>query len=356
MFLDDMDFAALDPDNMRGHIDALPDQLESAWDHAKSLDLPTSFRDVSRIVIAGMGGSAIAGDLLAALVESTSPIPVVVHRDYDLPAYMHGKDTLLIAMSASGSTEETLSVVQQGIEHGMQIMAITRGGLLGQMVGDSGGTVWTYDYDSPPRAALGWLYGLLLGAAFRLGLDGILESDVTEAIERLRRDREVWKCETLTNRNSAKRGAGQLLDRIPVIWGAGFLAPVARRWKTQLNENAKTSAFFEVMPELNHNAVVGIVAPEELMNRHKIQIVQLISKQHDHPRVHQRYEVTDDLLREAGVISEVIKARGSSKLAQQMNLIQFGDYISYFLAMANGVDPTPILPITMIKQKMAEAN
>src|SRR4051812_23190612 len=104
MFLDDMDFAALDPENMRGHIDALSDQLESAWNHAKTLDLPASFRDVSRIVIAGMGGSAISGDLLAGLVQDSSPRPVIVHRDYELPAYVRGKDTLLIAMSVSGET------------------------------------------------------------------------------------------------------------------------------------------------------------------------------------------------------------------------------------------------------------
>jgi glucose/mannose-6-phosphate isomerase len=356
MFLDDVDYLALDPDNMRGHIDALPDQLESAWNRARTLDLPASFRDATRIVITGMGDSIIAADLLAALAEPSCPTPIFVNRDYNLPAFATGSDTLVIAMSYSGTTEETLSAAHQAAERGAQLLAITAGSALADQVTTAGGTVWRIDYQSQPRAALGWLYGLLLSAAEKLHLLPDLDANVIEAIERLRRDREVWQVDTLTNRNSAKRVAGQFVDRIPVIWGSGFLAPVARRWKTQFNANAKTAAFYETMPEVNHNAIVGIVAPEELINRHKIQIVQLVSAQYDHPRVFLRHESTDDMLREAGVISEIVKARGEGRLTQQMNLVQFGDYVSFFLAMANGVDPTPILPIDRLKQKMAEAS
>lgn len=356
MFLDDVDYEALDPDNMRGHIDALPDQLESAWNRARSLELPSAFGAVKRIVITGMGDSVIAADLLAALAEASCTTPIIVNRDYSLPAFADGSETLVIAMSYSGTTEETISAAAQAVERGTQVLAITSGGELAERVNAAGGTVWSFDYASQPRAALGWLYGLLLAAADKLHLLPDLGANVVEAIERLRRDREVWKADTLTNRNSAKRVAGQFVDRIPVIWGGGFLAPVARRWKTQFNSNAKTAAFYEVMPEVNHNAIVGIAAPEELINRHKIQIVQLVSAQYDHPRVFLRHESTDDMLREAGIISEMVKARGEGRLTQQMNLIQFGDYVSFFLAMANGVDPTPIVPIDRLKQKMAEAS
>lgn len=356
MFLDDVDYAMLDPDNMRGHIDALPDQLEKAWSRARSLQLPDTFREVKRVVITGMGDSIIAADLFTALAEPTCLTPIILNRDYNLPAFAAGSDTLIIAMSYSGMTEETLSATQHAIERGTQLLAITTGGMLLQQVAGANGTVWQIDYVSQPRAALGWLYGLLLGVAQQLNWMGDLDADVTEAVERLRRDREVWKAETLTNRNSAKRVAGQFVDRIPVIWGGGFLAPVARRWKTQFNANAKTAAFYEIMPEVNHNAIVGIAAPEELINRHKIQIVQLVSAQYDHPRVFLRHESTDDMLREAGIISEMVKARGDGRLTQQMNLVQFGDYVSFFLAMANQVDPTPIVPIDRLKQKMAEAN
>jgi glucose/mannose-6-phosphate isomerase len=355
MFLDDMDFSAIDTQNMLGHIDALPDHFESAWARAKALVLPDNLRNVERVVVSGMGGSAISGDLLAALVADSCPIPIMVNRGYDLPAYVRGAETLFIAMSFSGTTEETLSATQQAIARGTRLLAITIGGDLGSMVEQAGGTVWTFNYESQPRAAVGWLYGMLLGAATRLGLAQVTDEEIDETVTRMRRDGEAWTASSPTGRNPAKRIAGQLMDCIPIIWGAGVLAPVARRWKTQLNENAKTSAFFEEMPELNHNAVVGILTPEEMMNRHKLQIVQLVSRQHDHPRVALRHAATENLLREAGVITEVIKARGESKLNQQMNLVQYGDYISYFLAMAYGVDPTPIPPIVMLKQKLAEA-
>jgi glucose/mannose-6-phosphate isomerase len=355
MFLDDMDFTALDSQNMLGHIDALPDQLEQAWAYAKDLNLPSELAQVQQVVICGMGGSAISGDLLAALVADTCPVPILISRGYDLPRYARGSETLVIGMSFSGSTEETLSAVGQAAERGARLLAITTGGLLADQVRATGGTVWSFDHESQPRAALGWLYGMLLGASARLGLTPDLDANVEESVTRMRRDREVWAASSLTNRNTAKRAAGQLMDCVPVIWGAGLLAPVARRWKTQLNENSKTSAYYEEMPELNHNAVVGIVAPEELMNRHKIQIVQLTSRAYDHPRVALRHEATEALLRQAGVITEVVKARGESKLAQQMNLIQYGDYVSYYLAMGNGVDPTPIPPIRMLKEKLAEA-
>jgi glucose/mannose-6-phosphate isomerase len=354
MFLDDMDFRAIDTQNMLGHIDALPDHFEGAWTRAKSLALPDELRGVERVVIAGMGGSAISGDLLAALVADTCPVPIVVNRGYDLPAYVRGKESLFIAMSFSGTTEETLSATQQATERGTRLLAITTGGELAPMVERAGGTVWTFDFNSQPRAAVGWLYGMLLGAATRLGFAQVMDEEVNDTLSRMRRDSEVWTANSPTGRNPAKRIAGQLMDCIPIIWGAGIMAPVARRWKTQLNENAKTSAYFEEMPELNHNAVVGILTPEEMMNRHKLQIVQLVSRQYDHPRVALRHAATENLLREAGVITEVIKARGESKLTQQMNMVQYGDYISYFLAMAYGVDPTPIPPIVMLKQRLAD--
>jgi glucose/mannose-6-phosphate isomerase len=303
-----------------------------------------------------MGGSAISGDLLATLVEPTCRLPIQVVRDYDLPPYATGPHTLVIALSHSGATEETLSAAQEAIERGSPVLAITTGGPLAPLAQQGPGVVWTYEYDSQPRAALGWLYGLLLGAAARLGLAPDLAADVEEAVARMRRDREAWTASARANRNSAKRVAGQLMDRIPVVWGAGLLAPVARRWKTQLNENAKTGAYYEVMPELNHNSVVGIAAPPELIRRHKVQIVQLISPAFDHPRVALRHEATEKLLREAGVIAEVVRARGQGRLAQQMNLIQYGDYVSFYLAMGYEVDPTPIPPIAMLKQKMADAS
>jgi glucose/mannose-6-phosphate isomerase len=354
MFLDDLDaFNRIDVDHMIGHINALPDQLADAWAHGQMLPLPFTKDGITQVVIAGMGGSAISGELFAALAAETCPVPVMVCRDYDLPACATGAATLVIAMSYSGATEETLSVAQQALERGTKLLAICTGGMLAEIATEAGMPVWIFSYPSPPRAALGWMYGLLLAAMSRIGLADDLAADVAETVEGLRRHRESLRPEQIAAHNPGKRYAGQLVDCIPLIWGAGIMAPVARRWKSQINENAKSSAFFDVLPELDHNTIVGITTPEELFRRHKYQIIQLLAPKYDHPRVAMRHQITLDLLREQGVITDTVKGRGNSRLAEQMSLVQFGDYVSYYLAMAYQIDPTPIGILTRLKEMMA---
>ena len=151
-------------------------------------------------------------------------------------------------------------------------------------------------------------------------------------------------------RNPAKQLAGGLLDRLPVIYGAGFLAPVARRWKGQFNENAKNWAFWEELPELNHNAVAGYGLPDSL--RERISVVMLRSR-FDHPRLQARWEVTQELLLQENVAVDVTWGQGESRLAQMLSLIHLGDYVSLYLAMLNRADPTPVLPIDLLKRRLA---
>ncbi len=354
MNLDDVErFRQIDASDMLGYIDALPDQLAQAWEHAHRLDLPPEFARVRQVVLCGMGGSAISGDLLAALVRDTCRVPVIVNREYDLPAYVVGAEALIITLSHSGGTEETIAAARQGIERGGRLLAITTGGALAPLVEEAGGTVWRYDYRSQPRAALGWLYGLLLGAFSRLGLAEGLPGEVQETVALLERGREVLGAHKPAALNPAKRTAGQMVGRIPIFWGAGLLAPVARRWKTQFNENSKSAAYYEELPELDHNSVVGLDFPEQLMS--KIAIIELVSERYDHPRVALRQRASYDLLLQAGIMADRVEARGESRLAQQMSLIQFGDYMSYYVAMAYGVDPTPVENIRWLKEQLAQA-
>lgn len=354
MTLDDLErIQRLDSEDMLGHINALPDQLEAAWARARQLDLPLDPAGVRQVVICGMGGSAISGDLLAALAGEASPVPVLVHRGYGLPASASGPQTLVIALSHSGTTEETLSCARQAAERGASLLTITSGGDLAPLTEGAGGAAWTFDYDAQPRAALGWLYGLLLGAAARLRLVDDLAGEVAEAVDAMRQLRATLRPDSPSSQNPAKHLAGMLEGRVPVIWGAELLAPVARRWKTQLNENAKTAAYYEEMPELNHNSVVGLQFPGSLTER--IAVVELVSQQHVHPRTVIRQGVTRDLLAQAGVPVYHVEAQGESRLAQQMNMIQMGDYVSFYLAIANGVDPTPIENIDWLKEQLARA-
>lgn len=343
---------ALDPENMLGHIDALADQIERAWAHVQALPLPETHRAPRQIVLAGMGGSAIGGDLTAALVAATSPVPFQVVRGYDLPAWVQGPDTLVIASSHSGNTEETLAAADQALARGVHLLAITTGGALADHARRHGYPLWQFDYASQPRAALGWSFGLLIGLAHRLGLAPALEADVAESVTLLRNKRAIYGADSPLSANPAKRTAGQMLGRVPLIFGAGIFEPVARRWKGQFNENAKSWAEFEALPEADHNVVAAMGFPMD----HGVQLAALFitSRQHDHPRVRLRHELTFKLCLQNGIMADTFQPEGQSRLAQMLHAIQFGDYLSYYTAIAYEVDPTAIPQIAELKTLLAE--
>ncbi len=353
MNLDDpKQFAELDPDDMLERIGELPEQCRAAWTLTQGLELPSAYGTVRHIVILGMGGSAIGGALLQGLVTGECAVPITVVRGYTLPAFIRGPDYLLIACSYSGNTEETLSAFGEGLERGTRLVAVTTGGKLAALAQEKGIPLVHFAYRSQPRAALGYSFTLLLGLCSRLGLVQDYAADLKEAVQVM----EEWQAEIGPNaptaRNAAKHLAGQIAGRLPVIYGAGFLVTVANRWKTQFNENSKHWAFFEPLPELNHNAVVGFGIPQTVRDQ---TIVLMLRSSLDHPRVQVRWQVTRELLLREGVAAETLPGRGESYLAQMLSLIHFGDYVSFYLAMLNGVDPTPVESIAFLKQRLAEA-
>jgi len=351
MNLDDpQSFRALDPEDMLGYITALPDQLEAAWQRAHSLPLPETFRHVRQIVLNGMGGSAIGGDLLAALIADRCPIPILVNRDYVLPAFAAGPETLVIASSKSGGTEETLYAFDQALERGVQLLAIATGGALIERARAAGVTCWDFTIACQPRAALGWSFGLLIGLADRLGLAVGLDAEIEEAVELLRQGNDTYGADVPLAENPAKRLAGQFCGRVGVFYGGGILAPVARRWKAQFNENAKSWAEFDALPEMNHNGTVGTEFPAAVMDKW---MVIFLRSAYDHPRVHLRHDLTRRLLMTQGINTDTVTALGETRLAQMLSVTQYGDYASYYLAMMNGVDPTPVPQIDLLKEGLA---
>jgi glucose/mannose-6-phosphate isomerase len=299
-----------------------------------------------------MGGSAISGDLLATLVADECGVPIVVNRDASLPAYVEGDNTLVIAISYSGNTAETLSAFELAHRRGAQLMALTTGGQLADAAGDYGAALWAFDYEALPRAALGWLFALSIAALCKTGLIADKGADVEASVVALRRHREVLAATNRVVKNPAKRLAGQFMGRVAVFYGAGLTAPVARRWKTQINENGKHWAEFEVLPELNHNSVVGTMFPEEVLT--KLAVTHLTAPAFDSADVKMRHEATATLLLQQGILVDSVKARGKSRLESMLNLLQFGDYVSYYVAMGNGVDPTPIPQIDMFKEMLGQ--
>jgi len=343
-------FHEIDPDDMLSRIAELPQQCRHAWENVQSLELPPEYRQVNKIVVLGMGGSAIGGDLLRALAKPECAVPIVTNRDYTVPAFVNA-ETLVIASSYSGNTEETLAAFEEASKRGTSLLAITTGGKLAQRARELRLPLLTFHYKSQPRAALGYSLVSLIGVVQKLGFIGDKEADFEEAIVVMESLQEEIMETVPVTENPAKQLAKRLYGRLPVIYGAGYLAEVAHRWKTQFNENAKSWSFFEQLPELNHNAVVGYQFPEELAER--ILVVMLASSL-DHPRNKARFHVTQDILTQRGIAYETVEARGESPLAQMLSAIHFGDYVSFYLAMLYEVDPTPVKTINYLKERLAQ--
>lgn len=353
MNLDDLDrFKQLDTLNMLGEIDDLPDQLDQAWRLGFEHPLSdwTGFRQA---VIAGMGGSAIGADLLASYCASLSPIPVSVHRDYRLPLYARGAETLVICSSHSGNTEETLDAFEVARKAGCRIVVVCTGGELAKRAKENNIPLWTFDHAGQPRAAVGFSFGLLLAMFQRLGFIPDQKEAVDDAIASMKKSQEHLKADVPAAKNPAKRYAGQLMGRWVTIMGSGLMAPVARRWKTQINEIAKAGANFEFLPEADHNTLAGTLNPQETLNAHTMTI--FLNSSFDHPRNRLRSDLTRTAFMLEGLNTDFIEARGDSPLAQIWTLILFGDYMAYYLAMGYGVDPTPIQALVDFKRTMAEA-
>jgi glucose/mannose-6-phosphate isomerase len=347
--LDDLKiYQRLDPDAMLTRIKEFPLQCKQAWQKVTSFTLPADYRNVNKVVVLGMGGSAIGGDLVRTLVQAEAKIPIIVHRDYGLPAYVDDK-TLLIVSSYSGNTEETLSGFELALKMGAKKVAVTSGGKLEKSALAHRIPVFKIEYQAQPRAALGFSFIPTLGILQKLGFIADKSADVAETIQVLEKLSARLDEKSPIKSNPAKQLAQRLYGCLPVIYGAGIAAEVAHRWKTQFNENGKSWAFYEVFPELNHNATVGFTLPKEVAA--KIRVILLRSPTYN-PRIKLRYDVTCELLKQSGVAYEFVDGEGKSPLAQMVSLVSFADYVSYYLAMLYKVDPTPIKVITYLKERL----
>jgi glucose/mannose-6-phosphate isomerase len=342
--------ARLDPDGMGAVVNSLPEQCRAAWAGARRLELPATYRDIDRIIILGMGGSAIAGDIFRLLLARECPLPVLNHRQYDLPPNLDGR-TLVIASSFSGNTEETLSGFHQALATPAKKLVLTTGGRLLTTARANGIPTFVFRFHGEPRAAFG--YGLmpLLVIAETLGLMQGVGKDVEEAISAM----EALRCRMVEEvplaDNAAKQLAVKLVGRLPVIYGAELLTEVARRWKTQLNESAKAWAFYEELPEASHNALVSYELPREVAG---LAFVVYLRSTDFHPRVAMQYGFSQRALAEAAVHYAEVRAEGRSALAQVMTCVFLGDFVSYYLALLNGVDPTPTTIIDNLKAWLAQ--
>jgi glucose/mannose-6-phosphate isomerase len=343
-------FMKYDPMNMLRHIKELPRQCQQAWQEAMGFALPFDGREVNKVVILGMGGSAIGGDLTRSLVEPEAKIPVIIHRDYGLPPFVDDK-SLVIASSYSGNTEETLSAFAMALGTGARKLVLTTGGKLEAMAEANRIPIFKITYPAQPRAALGFSFLPTLCFLQKLGLTSDKSTEVAEMVKVLEGLSARLDDKAPLASNPAKKLARWLYGCLPVIYGAGVAAEAAHRWKTQLNENGKAWAFYEVFPELNHNATVGYPLPKELAKKTRVVMLRAPSL---NPRVRLRYEVTAELLDRAGIAHEYVDSEGEGLLSQMMSLVLFGDFTSYYLAILYRIDPTPVEVISYLKERLAK--
>ena len=351
MNLDDYEnFASLDSEGMLSSITGLPEQLRSAWMQGFQHALP-SLQAVERVVFAGVGGSAIAAELVAGFLSEKIAVPFFCHHDYDLPAWAFGKETLVVAYSLSGNTEESLSAFERAIQNDCQVIVFTGGGQLLSIAEHEGAAVWQFHHQGQPRSALGYAFGYLLELLNRIGLVADFSKEIEQSISSMCEVVVKSGVEVPVRQNPAKRLAGQLVGRHVTIFASGAMSAVARRWKNQINELAKTVASVEILPEANHNALAGIYFPTYALEK---EIALFLQSKFEHPRNQRRVTETRQIMKLEGINTHLIQLQGESKLEQLWNGVLFGDFVAYYLAMLYDVDPTPIPSIMALKEVMSE--
>ncbi|RJX18264.1 MAG: bifunctional phosphoglucose/phosphomannose isomerase [Ammonifex sp.] len=340
----------LDTIGMHAALERLAAQCADAYNIGQKAPLPR-VGEVRAVLVTGLGGSAIGGDLLRVYCQDRSGVPVAVNRDYNLPAFADDK-TLIFAVSYSGNTEETLNAFRLAYAKGCRVAVLTSGGKLAALAAEKGVPVVPIPSGLAPRAATGYLFLPMLAALERLGLLNGIDGAVAELVEVLRAKTDSYRLEVPSEKNPAKQLALDFRGRIPVIWGAsGTTEVVALRWKGQVNENAKSPAYCNNFPELNHNEIVGFEQPGELLNR---LWVVLLKDKGDDPRVECRMEVTKRII--AGKVAGVteVASAGESMLARLYSLIYLGDWASFYLAALYGIDPGPVRVIDYLKGELAK--
>ena len=350
MNLDNLgDFNSLDSQNLLHEINSFPDHVASAWALGQSLTLPEDFQSVRNIVIAGMGSSGMGGELAQTLAAPECPAPVSLWSNYALPAFV-GRDTLVIGLSHSGDTEETVSACEAALARGARLLAIAAGGKLAALAAKHNAPVWGFG-DQASRLTISHAFMLTLAALAKLGLVADKSADVEEAVAALRAQRTSLHAESPVIHNPAKRMAGQWMDRLGVVFASDYLAPVARRWKAQINWLAKAWAVFDVWPEMDHNSIAGTLYPEALVSKY---MVLFLRSAHEPPRNRARADVTREIYLTAGFNTDAIEAAGQSPLAHMLTTLHYGDYAAYYLAMCYGVDPGPAPQIDYLREELGK--
>ena len=322
----------LDPENMYKVLQDFPRQVEEAAKLAKDVRIT---EPVDKIVITGMGGSALPGEILVSYLKDV-PLPIFINKGYFLPQYVN-KKSLVFAISYSGNTEETINAYRIAIRRECQLVAISSGGKLEQLAKQQNRVHIKVPFGLQPRLAYAYQFFPLLTVLHNSNL----MEDKTKEIEAT-----VAALKKPMFEERAKKLAQKITGMIPIIYASDRLKAIAYKWKIDFNENSKTQAFYNIFPELNHNEMVGFTIVKG--NYHVI----IIKDENDYPRVKKRMDITKDLIKKQGIPVTEIALTGSSALTKIFSAIYIADWTSYFLALNYKVDPTPVKMVQDLKKHL----
>lgn len=342
-------YTQLDPSGLRNRLEELPRHCMAAWKQVSAASLPGDWADSDKVVVGGMGGSAIAGDLAADLMALQRTVPAIVVRDLRLPFQLNDR-TLFLACSYSGNTEETLALWDQASKTNARIMAVSGGGTLTARAKKQRAPLLSIEISVEPRSAVGYNLMLIAGVLERLGLLDIKEGEVEQTIKALIQRISVVKEDVPLAENPAKQLAVELKDKLILVYGSGLFQSAARRWKTQFNENAKSWSYFESIPEILHNSVEAFGSGSFVVESGMALLLKPNKWDSDHQNHH---SVVADLLRRNNIPHRLLLGNPGTPLSQLQDMLLLGDYVSYYLALLRGVDPSQNPSIDQAKELLS---
>lgn len=342
----------LDKGNTLGSIEMLGDQIQHVWSLAQELQLDTSYRDVDKVVVCGMGGSALGTHVIQTVFKDELTVPVIIAPDYTVPNFVN-KHTLVVASSYSGTTEETLSAVKDAQQKGAKITGITSGGALAAFFRQNQYPALifepTYNPSNSPRMALGYSIFGQIALFIQTGLLTINQQDYQNVLNTIAQVQLQCSQHVDRDNNPAKILAYQMRGRVPVITVAEHLEGIAHVIANQINENAKNYSEYRVIPELNHHLMEGLRYPET--NEQNLFFLTVHSDLYLKSN-QKRMSLTEEVLQKQQIEYLLHKTTGQSKLAQAFELLLFGSYAAFYLAMLNNLDPTPIPWVDWFKAQL----
>lgn len=344
----------LDSKNLTGSIEQLDNQCEQVFEEIAKLQINPDFAKVEKIVVCGMGGSALGADVIKSLYFSELKVPLEIINDYSLSGHINEK-TLVILSSYSGTTEEVLAAYKEARIRGARIVVITSGGDLGELVksGEVAGYIFEPKFNPSGQPRMGLGYSILSQVLIlaKLGFLKFEQNDLNKILVAIRKINSLSNIDVATENNLAKQTAQKLANKIPFLFASEHLVGNIHVFANQINENAKVLSCYFTLPEANHHLIEGLPSTDEIQKN--VGFFFLRSDLYS-PRVLKRYEITKVLAEKNGIETVVFEPQSQSKLEQVFEFLTFGSWISFYLAMLYDRDPSPIPNVDFLKAEMGK--